>query len=182
MQVAVVLFTRDLRVHDNPALAAAVEAAETVLPLFVVDDGIGSTRFGAAARPTRLPPASRSPTSTRPSAGSAARSMCVGVRLSRRRCRAARTCGATTVFASADVSPYAVARQRRLAAELDLRLVDGNYVVPAGEVAPVGNDYYQVFSPYHRAWSEAPWGSPLPAPRAIRLPDGIEPNVVEPRR
>ena len=50
--------------------------------------------------------------------------------------RAARAVGATTVFASADVSPYAVERQRRLAAELDLRLVDGNYVVPAGEVAP----------------------------------------------
>ncbi len=32
MRAAVVLFTRDLRVHDNPALAAAVEAAETVLP------------------------------------------------------------------------------------------------------------------------------------------------------
>src|SRR6478735_7516646 len=48
MQVAVVLFTRDLRVHDNPALAAAIEAAEAVLPLFVVDDGIGSTRFGSA--------------------------------------------------------------------------------------------------------------------------------------
>ena len=49
MQVAVVLFTRDLRVHDNPALATAVEAAETVLPLFVLDDGIGATHYGAAA-------------------------------------------------------------------------------------------------------------------------------------
>ena len=48
MQVAVVLFTRDLRLHDNPALAAAVEAAEKVLPLFVRDDGIGATRYGSA--------------------------------------------------------------------------------------------------------------------------------------
>ena len=49
MRVAVVLFTRDLRVHDNPALAAAAEAAETVLPLFVLDEGIRRTRYGAAA-------------------------------------------------------------------------------------------------------------------------------------
>ena len=84
--------------------------------------------------------------------------------------RAAREVGATTVFASADVSPYAVERQRRLAAELDLRLVDGNYVVPAGEVAPTGNDHYQVFSPYHRAWSQVPWGSPVPTPATIRCP------------
>ena len=35
---------------------AAVEAAETVLPLFVLDDGIGRTRFGAAAEPAGVPP------------------------------------------------------------------------------------------------------------------------------
>ena len=90
--------------------------------------------------------------------------------------RAAREVGATTVFASADVSPYAVGRERRLAAELDLRLVDGNFVVPAGEVAPTGNDHYQVFSPYHRAWSQVPLGAPEPTPGAIRLPPGVEPG------
>ena len=174
MQVAVVLFTRDLRVHDNPALAAAVEAAETVLPLFVLDDGIGGTRFGAAA--------GRRAFLSESLADLDASLRRLGGALDVRRgevvaetVRAARAVGATTVFASADVSPYAVERQRRLAAELDLRLVDGNYVVPAGEVAPTGNDYYQVFSPYHRAWSEVPWGSPVPTPPTIRLPDGIEP-------
>jgi len=38
MSIAVVLFTRDLRVHDNPALAAASERFEEVVPLFVLDD------------------------------------------------------------------------------------------------------------------------------------------------
>ena len=38
MRTAVVLFTRDLRVHDNPALVTAVREAETVLPLFVLDE------------------------------------------------------------------------------------------------------------------------------------------------
>jgi deoxyribodipyrimidine photo-lyase len=178
VQVAIVLFTRDLRVHDNPALAAAVEAAQRVLPLFVVDDGIGGTRFGAA-------PGRRA--FLQESLADLDRSLRrLGGALDVRRgeavaetVRAARSVGATTVFASADVSPYAVARQRRLAAELDLRLVEGNYVVPAGEVAPTGNDYYQVFSPYHRAWSEVPWGTPVPAPRAIRLPVGQEPGAAE---
>jgi deoxyribodipyrimidine photo-lyase len=181
VKVAVVLFTRDLRVHDNPALAAAVESAETVLPLFVVDDGIGGTRFGAAAGRRRFLQESL--------ADLDASLRRLGGALDVRRgevvaetVRAAWTCGATTVFASADVSPYAVARQRRLAAELDLRLVDGNYVVPAGEVAPVGNDYYQVFSPYHRAWSALAWGSPVPAPRSIVLPEGAVTTAVEPCR
>src|SRR3954467_3224666 len=40
---AVVLFTRDLRVHDQPALAAATPAAERVLPLFVLDDELAGS-------------------------------------------------------------------------------------------------------------------------------------------
>jgi deoxyribodipyrimidine photo-lyase len=174
VQVAVVLFTRDLRVHDNPALAAAAEAAEKVLPLFVVDDGIGATRFGAAVgRRVFLQESLADLDASLRRLGGALvlrRGEVVAEAV-----RVARSVGATTVFASADVSSYALERQRRLVAELDLRLVDGNYVVPAGEVAPTGNDYYQVFSPYYRAWFDVPWGSPVPAPRAIRLPDFAEP-------
>jgi len=40
MRTEVVLFTRDLRMHDNPALAAAVSAAERIVPLFVLDPAI----------------------------------------------------------------------------------------------------------------------------------------------
>jgi deoxyribodipyrimidine photo-lyase len=179
VKVAVALFTRDLRVHDNPALAAAVEAAETVLPLFVLDSGIGSTRYGAAANRRAF---------LRESLADLDESLRgLGGALAVRQgdvvaetARAARAVGATTVFASADVSPYAVGRQRRLAAELELRLLDGVFVVPAGEVAPAAADHYQVFSPYHRAWSQVPWGTPVPAPRAIRLPAGLEPGDVPP--
>lgn len=175
MRAAVVLFTRDLRVHDNPALAAAVEAAETVLPLFVLDEGIGRTRFGAAAGRRAFLHESLAGLDTSLRGLGAALDVRKGEVVAET-VRAAREVGATTVFASADVSPYAVERQRKLAAELDLRLLDGNYIVPAGEVAPTGNDYYQVFSPYHRAWSEAPWGSPAPTPGTIRLPAGVEPS------
>ena len=47
---AVVVFTRDLRVHDNPALAAAVRDADAVVPLFVLDDRILGSRFAASNR------------------------------------------------------------------------------------------------------------------------------------
>jgi deoxyribodipyrimidine photo-lyase len=40
MDVAIVVFTRDLRVHDNPALATAVARARQVVPLFVVDPAL----------------------------------------------------------------------------------------------------------------------------------------------
>ena len=49
MRTAIVLFTRNLRVHDNPALAAAVAAAQRVVPLFVFDRAV-LARFGAPNR------------------------------------------------------------------------------------------------------------------------------------
>ena len=40
MDVAIVLFTRDLRVHDNPVLALACARARQVVPLFAVDPAL----------------------------------------------------------------------------------------------------------------------------------------------
>jgi deoxyribodipyrimidine photo-lyase len=169
VDVAVVLFTRDLRLHDNPALVAAVEAAATVLPLFVLDDGIGGTRYGSA--PNRLGFLHESLVDLDASLRR------LGGALDVRRgevvaetVRAGREVGATTVFATADVSAYARARERRLGEALDLRLHDGSFVVPPGEVAPAGKDHYEVFTPYHRAWSLVPPRALLAAPKAIRLP------------
>src|SRR5579875_3870402 len=49
-RTAIVLFTRDLRVHDNPALRAAHDSADYVVPLFVVDSGITTLDYN---RPNR---------------------------------------------------------------------------------------------------------------------------------
>ncbi len=43
------VLTRDLRVHDHPALAAAAEGTR-VLPLFVLDDAILGSRYAAPNR------------------------------------------------------------------------------------------------------------------------------------
>ena len=45
------VFTRDLRIRDNPALAAAVDDGDQVVPLFVLDDAVLATAHG---RPNRL--------------------------------------------------------------------------------------------------------------------------------
>ena len=46
----VVLFTRDLRLHDHPALSAACGSARTVVPLFVVDPSITDLPVASANR------------------------------------------------------------------------------------------------------------------------------------
>ena len=50
MRTAVVLFNRDLRVHDHPALARAAREAERVVPLFVLDDRLLASRYAAPNR------------------------------------------------------------------------------------------------------------------------------------
>jgi deoxyribodipyrimidine photolyase len=51
---AVVLFTGDLRVHDNPALAAAVAECELVIPAFVLDEHLLGAAGTSANRLTFL--------------------------------------------------------------------------------------------------------------------------------
>ena len=147
-----------------------------MLPLFVADDADprdALRRGGGAARVPRRGARRSRPVAPR------ARGAALVVRrgdVVAETVRAAREVGAEAVFCTADVSPYARERERLLAAEVDLRLADGHFVVPAGEVAPASSTHYQVFTPYHRAWSAADWGRPTPAPEAIRLPDGVEPG------
>ncbi len=173
MGVAVVLFTRDLRVHDQPALFAAAAAAERVVPLFVEDDGILRTRYGrAAGRRAFLEQALADLDGSLRAAG--------GGLVVRRgdvvaeTVRVARDTGADSVYVSADVGAYARGREARLAREIDLRLVNGHFVVAPGDVAPAGGDHYQVFSAYHRAWQQARVGDPLSPPARLRLPDAID--------
>jgi DNA photolyase len=42
MDTAIAVFTRDLRLHDNPALHQACARARLVVPLFVVDPALGA--------------------------------------------------------------------------------------------------------------------------------------------
>ena len=111
MKTAIVLFNRDLRVHDHPALAAAVREAESVLPLFVFDEAILRSGF---VRPNRV--AFLLETLADLDDALAQR----GSRLLTRRgdvvretLRLTEETGAEAIFASADVSGYAQARERR---------------------------------------------------------------------
>ena len=50
VDTVLVLFNRDLRVHDHTALAEAARCAEHVVPLWVWDDGLLGSDFAAPNR------------------------------------------------------------------------------------------------------------------------------------
>lgn len=174
-KTAVVLFNRDLRVRDNPALAAAAAADRTV-PLFVLDERLLRSRFAAPNRVAFMREALADLDGSLREAGG---------RLFLRRGEVveealdvAREAGAAELHVSADYSDYARRRERALAAaceEAGIELVahPGATIVPPGAVTPAGGDHFKVFTPYHRAWSEVPPRRPSPAPRELAVPSGL---------
>jgi len=47
---AILWYRRDLRVHDHPALRAALDAHDRVVPVFVLDDTLLHGRYESGAR------------------------------------------------------------------------------------------------------------------------------------
>jgi deoxyribodipyrimidine photo-lyase len=166
------LFTRDLRVHDNPALAAAASAGDRVVPLFVLDRAL-LARFGAPNRVAFLLHALRDLDASLRARGGAL--VLRDGDVVEQTMRVARETRAGAVFLGDDVSAYAQGRERSLQAacdaeDLTLRVLPGVTVVPPGELAPAGGDHYKVFTPYWRRWQPAPRRSLAPVPRRLLLP------------
>ena len=170
VSTTVVLFTRDLRVHDNPALHAAVAGAAEVVPLFVLDDRV-LARFGAPNRVAFLLDALADLRRSLLERGGGlvvrhGDAVAETVRL-------ARETAATHIHLSEDVSAFAQDRQRRLrraAAEhrISVEAFPGVTVVPPGDVSPgEASSAYRVFTPYWKRWHVTPWRAVLPAPASI---------------
>lgn len=176
MSCAVVLFTRDLRVRDQAALAAAAHEAERVVPLFVFDEAL---LRGPCGSPNRL---SFLLDCLRDLDGSLRER---GARLVLRHgdpvaeaLRAAGETGAGAIHLSDDYSRYAGRRRERLAAGcgragVSLCVHPGVTVVEPGELVPAAGDHYRVFTPYWRAWCGQPRRKVHAAPRELFLPSGV---------
>ena len=173
MDTAIVAFTRDLRVHDNPALVAAGSQAEHVVPAFVADPAL------AGLSPNRTRFLADSVADLRQSLRDRGGDLVIrdGDPVAEL-IRLASETGAQAICIADDVSRYATRRRDRLAREcarhrLELTVTPGLTVLPPGQLTPASGDHYQVFTPYWRAWSAAAWRRHLPAPRAVRLPAGL---------
>lgn len=169
---SVVLFTRDLRVRDHPALVAAAERG-AVVALFVADPALASAH--RSANRTRYLRQSLADLH-----GALGR---LGVPLVLRRgdavteaLRVATEAGADAIHLSADAGPVAQRRDQRLRAQAGRVAVEshpGVAVVPPGELEPGGGGEFKVFTPYYRRWSTARWRAVAPAPQRVESVPGV---------
>jgi deoxyribodipyrimidine photo-lyase len=179
MRTAVVLFTRDLRVRDNPALATACANAEQVVPLFVLDP----TLQGVSANRVRF--LHQALADLRESLRGLGGDLVIrrGDPV-RETMKLAVEVSAEGVAMAADVSSYARRREKQFAQEceqhrMSLRLFPGVTVVNPGDVRPGGGaDHYRVFSPYYRAWESAEWRDEIAAPQKVTVPPGVDVGTI----
>ncbi|MDH4112027.1 MAG: DNA photolyase family protein [Actinomycetota bacterium] len=169
-----VLFTRDLRVRDHPALSEACRLGDEVVPLFVIESKL------MANSPNRARFLAESLIELDRSLAHAGGRLVV---------REGDTCSevlelATStacdaVFFTSDASAYARSREERLRAmcgarDIGIRGFPGSAVVEPGAVVPNARSAYRVFTPYLRAWAGHARRSVLPAPRSVRVPREID--------
>jgi deoxyribodipyrimidine photo-lyase len=181
LSTAIVLLTRDLRVHDHPALSAACERAQAVVPLFVLDDAVLGSRYAAPNRVSQLRDALvdlRASLAARGGDLVVRRGDTVGEVAA-----LARDLGAAELHVTADVSAHATRRERALAElarglGLRLELHPGVTAVEPGALTTSGGGHYRVFTPYHRRWRDTPLRRPLPAPGRIVLPPGLDAGAI----
>jgi deoxyribodipyrimidine photo-lyase len=173
---ALVWFTRDLRVHDHPALHAAFDRADDVVPVFCFDDRLLAGRNASGPR-TQFMLECLADLDER-----------LGGALVVRRGRPeqelpalARDAKAEEMHFSADSGPFARRRIARVTRALRKAGVESfahpglHAVDDLDELRTHQGRPYTVFSPFHRAWLDAPRrevvGRPqrfAPLPSAVR--------------
>lgn len=178
---AILWFRRDLRVHDHPALVAAIAAADQVVPVFVIDDALLGGRWPAPNRAWFMRESVSELSAALEARGA-------GLRILRGRPvdvlpALARETGATSLFLTRDATPYGRARDRavaeRLAADgVTLHAKRGLYVHEPDEVATRDGRPYTVFTPFRRTWEALPRRAVLPAPDHIPGTPGACPDPV----
>jgi deoxyribodipyrimidine photo-lyase len=167
---ALLWFTRDLRVHDHPALHAAL-GHDRVVPVFCLDERLLRGRHESPVRTAFVLECLKDLGAALRERGSA-----LLVRHGppeRELPRLAGEAGAEVVYCSADTTPFARARARRVRDQLPLEEPPGLHAVD--DLAKP----YKVFTPFHRWWLEQPRRDVLEAPRrlpAVRLRRGRVPS------
>jgi deoxyribodipyrimidine photo-lyase len=163
VSTAVVWFRRDLRLTDHPALVQALEGADEVLPLVVLDPVL--------LRDPNRPAAKRYLASV-----AALREATDGALVVRRGApvtvvaEVAAEVSASTVQVSGENTPYGRRRDQQVSEQLadrQIELIETGtpYAVSPGRLRTGSGSGYQVFTPFYRAWREHGWRPPPPAPR-----------------
>ncbi|HET7089422.1 MAG TPA: deoxyribodipyrimidine photo-lyase [Anaerolineae bacterium] len=181
MTTAIWWIRRDLRLSDNQALAEALASTDRIVPAFVFDPCLLASPYVGSKRLAFLLHGLRALDVDLRAKGS---------RLIVRRGDPAvelaaltRESGAAAIFAEEDISPYARARDARVAERLPLMQTRGLTAQLPPMVSKPDGKPYTVFTPFSRAWKALPPPQVrdiIAAPKRIETPDDLHSLPIPP--
>jgi deoxyribodipyrimidine photo-lyase len=172
--VALLWFRRDLRLHDHPALRAAVDTADRIVPVFCLDDRLLHGRHASGPRTAFLLDCLTD--LDQQLAGRGARLVIRHGPAERELPALAAETGAGEVHLTSDPGPYRASQDRRVRAAVQQAGV-GWYAHPGISVLDdvtalrTSQDRpYTVFTPFYRKWAAAARRPVLDPPGRIAMP------------
>ena len=177
MSSAIWWIRRDLRLSDNQALSAALRYSGGVLPVFILDPSLISSRYCGQKRLSFLFDGLRILDASLRERGSylILRSGNPAFILK----QLLQQTGSDAIYAEEDYSPYAVSRDRPIVESLPLTLFPGLTVHHPKDILKPNRTPYTVFTPFKNAWqARGRNGQLLPAPRQIPTPLGISSEAI----
>ena len=167
-QPQILWLRRDLRMADNPALYEAAKAGP-VIPVFVLDDERASTHaYGGASRWWLHHSLENL------QASFAKRHSRIVLRKGdavEHLLAIAKETGATTIHANLHYEPWWRNAQKALREAIDLKLYEGNYLLPMGSVTTGTGGQYKIYTPFSRAVrAQFPPRDLVPQPETVSSP------------
>ena len=164
-KTSIIWFRRDLRINDHPALLAAIESSDQVIPLFILDKSqikeAGSKLLAYMGQSLRL---------LDESLGNKLH-IIEGDQVEVLKDLIARY-NVKEVHISDEYERYGAARDARVeAAGIPLVRTGSPYAVKPGRVVkPSDATPYRVYTPFYRAWRTHGYRGPVAAPKEIKAP------------
>jgi deoxyribodipyrimidine photo-lyase len=161
----IVWFRRDLRIGDHPALNAAIESSDEIVPVFILDksqiDEAGAKLLAYMGQSLRALDQSLG-NRLHIIAGDQVEVLSELMQMY----------GATEVHISDEYERYGAARDARVeAAGIKLIRTGSPYAVSPGRVRKPSDDTpYRVYTPFYRAWCVHGWRAPAKTPTVINAP------------
>ena len=162
---SIVWFRRDLRISDHPALVAAIESSDEIVPVFILD----KTQIGEAGEKL-LAYMGQSLRALDQSLGNSLH-IIEGDQVEVLT-ELMEMYGATEVHISAEYERYGAERDARVEnSGIKLVRTGSPYAVAPGRVLkPSDATPYRVYTPFYRAWCTHGWRAPAKPPKQIKAP------------
>jgi len=163
MSRSIMWFRRDLRLIDNPALLAAIEAGEEIVPIFILDPKLIQIT-GAKG----LAYLAKSLQSLDESLGNKLL-VCEGDPVDVLK-DLKKKYEVTSVHIATEYDQYAIERDTSIeSAGIELTRTGSPYAVAPGRVKkPSDATNYRVYTPFYRGWLLHGWRAPVAAPKVIK--------------